>query len=74
LSALGGYVCARVARRSEYKLGAILGVISTLAGLSMAIWYYPLKMNVTLAVVTFLMVMLGARLGYLRNRSAMRRQ
>jgi hypothetical protein len=69
-SALGGYVCARIAGRSEYKLGAILGVISTLVGLSMAIGYYPQRINVTLAVVTFLAVMLGARIGYIRNRSA----
>src|SRR3954468_21093624 len=30
-SVLGGYVCARVARRSELKLGAILAALSALS-------------------------------------------
>src|SRR5215510_393560 len=31
-SVLGGYVCARIARRSEMKLGAILAALSAISG------------------------------------------
>src|SRR3954453_17348364 len=35
-SVLGGYVCARIARRAELKLGAILAALSAISGLGSA--------------------------------------
>jgi hypothetical protein len=63
LSILGGFVCARIARRRDYKLGAILGAISAVLGLAMAYGQYSLIENLGLTALTFASVMLGTRLG-----------
>jgi hypothetical protein len=34
-SVLGGYVCARIAKHSEYKLGLVLAACSVVAGLAL---------------------------------------
>ncbi len=69
-SALGGYVCARVAKRSEFRLGAMLAALSisfaTLVGGS----DYSVLWNIVLSVVTFLAVMFGVRMGVARNAAA----
>ncbi len=69
-SALGGYVCARVAKRSEFRLGAILAVLS----ISFDVWVsgdgYSVLWNIAMAVVTFLAVMFGVRMGAARNAAA----
>ena len=67
-SVLGGYVCARIAKRSEYKLAAVLAGISVLLGLVFTFAQYSVLMNVVLAVAGAAAVMLGARLGCARNR------
>jgi hypothetical protein len=69
-SVLGGYVCARIAKRSEYGLGCIVGAISALFGLLFALGHYPLFVNLGLGLATFASVLLGARLGYARNHAA----
>lgn len=67
-SVLGGYVCARIAKRSEYKLAAVLAVISVLLGLGFTFAQYSVLMNLVLAIAGVAAVMLGARLGYARNK------
>jgi hypothetical protein len=66
-SALGGYVCARIARQSEHRLGAILAGLSVLIGLLFTFDQYSLLMNAGLAIAGAAAVMLGIRWGYTRN-------
>ena len=68
-SVLGGYVCARIAKHSEYRLGAITGAIAAMIGMLLGASSYPLAADIGLAGLTFLSVMLGARLGYGKNRT-----
>ena len=69
-SVLGGYVCARVARQSEYTLGAILAAISV--GLGLLIGggssERDVGMSIVLNAATVACVILGAWLGKKRNR------
>jgi hypothetical protein len=68
-SGLGGYVCARVARRSELKLGAILAALSAILGLALAgdeQQQLGTLLSFTLAGIGA--VLAGARLGLSRNR------
>lgn len=67
-SALGGYVCARIARHSEYRLGGILAVVSALIGLVLTFEDYSFKMNLVMAAGGAVAVMLGTRWGMARNR------
>lgn len=69
-SALGGYVCARIARRSELKLGAILAAIS--AGIGLAIGGDPgrLGMLISLTILGIAAVLAGANMGRAKNRRA----
>ena len=67
LSVLGGYVCARVARHSEYRLGLIVAVISMLFAVWMGQENYSLAMNAVLAIATLASVMLGVKLGVSKN-------
>lgn len=67
-SALGGYVCARIAKRAELKLGAILAAIS--AGIGLAIGGDPgrLGMLISLTLLGIAAVIAGARIGRAKNR------
>jgi hypothetical protein len=68
-SVLGGYVCARVARQSEYTLGAILAAISV--GLGLLIGgesERDVGMSIVLNAATGACVILGAWLGKKKNR------
>jgi hypothetical protein len=67
-SALGGYVCARVARRSEMKLGAVLAFLSALIGVALAGEQYQLGTLASLTIASIGAVMIGARLGSAKNR------
>jgi len=67
LSVLGGYVCARIAKRLELLLGLTLSAISVLVGLLISGSYYSGGMNLLLSVVTVICVMLGAWLGKRKN-------
>jgi hypothetical protein len=69
-SVLGGYVCARTAKRSEYTLGAILAVVSSAFGLWAALDEYSLGTILSLTLAGIGAVLFGARLGYLKNRGA----
>lgn len=68
-SVLGGYLCARIARHSEYKFGHIVSGISVLIGLLVGTEAYSLFMNVALAFATWASVMAGVQLGVSRNRA-----
>lgn len=67
-SVLGGYVCARIARRNEMKLGAILAGLSALVGVLFSGEAYPLGTLLSLTLAGIGAVMIGARLGYAKNR------
>jgi hypothetical protein len=67
-SVLGGYVCARIARRNEMKLGAILAGLSALVGVLFSGEAYQLGTLLSLTLAGIGAVMIGARLGYAKNR------
>lgn len=66
-SVLGGYACARIAKQSAYRLGAILAAISVLIGLLLTFSQYSLMMSAGFAIAGAAAVMLGVRWGYARN-------
>jgi len=68
-SVLGGYVCARIARRSEMTLGAILAVLSALSGLFLAGDALQLGTLLSMTLTGFGAVLVGARLGLAKNRA-----
>src|SRR6476620_7926605 len=67
-SVLGGFVCARIARRSELKLGAILATLSAVSGLALAGDEQQLGTLLSLTLLGFGAVLVGARLGLAKNR------
>jgi hypothetical protein len=67
-SVLGGFVCARIARRNEIKLGAILALLSALLGYLLAAGYYELGTFLSLTLASIGAVIFGAHLGYRKNR------
>jgi hypothetical protein len=67
-SVLGGYVCARIARRDEMRLGAILAGLSALIGVLFSGEAYQLGTLISLTLAGIGAVMIGARLGYTKNR------
>lgn len=67
-SVLGGYVCARVAKYNELRLGIIVAVGSALFGFLLGSREHGLAMEVLLWVATFGSVMLGAWMGLRVNR------
>jgi hypothetical protein len=67
-SVLGGYVCARIARQSEYTLGVILGALNVAIGLLIGDGGHDVGMSITLNAATVASVILGAWLGKKRNR------
>ncbi len=69
-SVLGGYVCARVARRSEFALGAVLGALSIGFGIWAGAGRHSVWFEAVLSLLTFLAVMFGVRLGAARNERA----
>jgi hypothetical protein len=68
-SVLGGYVCARVAGRSELKLGAVLAGLSAVAGGLIAFDEVRLGTFLALTLLGIGAVLAGARWGAARNRS-----
>jgi hypothetical protein len=72
-SVLGGYVCARVARQSEYSLGVILAAITVVLGLVLfGGGGREAGMAIVLNAVTVAAIIAGAALGKKRNRAARR--
>jgi hypothetical protein len=67
-SFLGGYVCARVAKRSEYKVAGIVAFISGMIGFSIGLQQESLYLDALLSLLGVLCVMLGANRGVARNK------
>jgi hypothetical protein len=66
-SILGGYVCARVAKRSEYRLGLILASLTTLLHILMRASLYSFVLSAILGAAGFALVVIGVRLGRVKN-------
>jgi hypothetical protein len=65
-SFLGGYVCARVVRRSELKWAAVTGAISLLFGVLMSLQALD-SFNAFMLALGFAIVVLGGYVGAWRN-------
>ena len=61
MSFLGGYVCARVAGRDEYRSAGIVAAIALIASFLFGMSVYPVEWNVLLAALSAAAVMGGAR-------------
>jgi hypothetical protein len=62
-SVLGGYWCARMARRTPYRLGGILAALSALSGLALSWGVYPPEQITLLSVTSVACVLLGSKFG-----------
>lgn len=67
LSIAGGYLCARIARHSEYRLAAIVAACGAVVSFALGAGYYSAPLHVALQAVSIASVMLGAWLGIRRN-------
>ena len=63
-SVLGGYVCERIARQGNYKVGATLGLLSAAIGLVMGADASSSAMLALLIFLTIGSVLLGTRLAF----------
>jgi hypothetical protein len=68
ISAVAGYVCARIVKYSEYKYTSILAVISSLFGFLIGSTANSLFKNVIILLFTYGSVMLGALI-YLKDKN-----
>ena len=66
-SVLGGYVCARIVRRGEYKYGAIQAALSALLGALAGFNPEDFGLFLSLEITSTALVMLGVHLGAKRN-------
>ena len=67
-SLIGGYVCAHFARE-HWKLAVlILAALISIFGVLMAIGYYPIGRNLVLGFLTFIVILLGGWLNYIRRK------
>ncbi|MGQ0545459.1 MAG: hypothetical protein ACT4P3_09030 [Betaproteobacteria bacterium] len=69
-SVLGGYVCARTARRDEMRLAAVVAAVVALAGYALDDGTQQLGTFLALTLLSIGAVFAGARWGAARNRSA----
>ena len=67
-SVLGGYVCERVARRQNYRVGLVLGCVS--AGLAVLVGWSstPPLQHVFFSLLTVVCVLVGTRFGHDNRR------
>jgi hypothetical protein len=70
MSVAGGYVCARIARRDEYRPGLVMAAISAVLGLAMASPADPDTMTSLLTLTTVACNLLGVKYGAEYNRRA----
>ena len=71
LSVLGGFVCARVARRDEYRPGLVMAAASAAFSLMIVVTEHGLgDMDVLLIVTAIACNLLGVKFGADRNRRA----
>ena len=71
-SVLGGYVCARVAKHAEYRLGAILAGVNVVLGLLLGGEAAANAYGLISSVITIAAVMIGTHIGAQQNRRAVR--
>ena len=69
LSFLGGMVCTRAARRSDYSLGLVLASLSASIGLLLSFSQHSVAMNLLLTTLTFTSVMLGTKSGQVKREA-----
>jgi hypothetical protein len=67
LSFVGGFACARIAGRDEYRLGSILAFLTAGFGLAMGWESYEPMQNVLLTLSTAACVLLGTKYGRAAN-------
>lgn len=67
-SILGGYVCARISQRTDYRLGFVTGAISIAFGLLMAWDAAEALYHVLMAAVTLVCVLAGVKIGMPREK------
>jgi hypothetical protein len=67
-SVLGGYVCARIAKHSEYRLGAILSAVTVSLGFVLMAGGEPEPLAAMYALLTVAAVMVGSHIGAKANR------
>ena len=67
-SVLGGFVCARIAKHSEYRLGLAMSAISLVLGALIANETTPAAIMAIYLMATVASIMAGIHLGVLKNR------
>jgi Ca2+/Na+ antiporter len=67
-SVAGGYVCARVARRDEYRIGGVMAALSAFFSLLMGSGGTPGDLMFLLTLCTIACVLLGVKYGREANR------
>ena len=67
LSFLGGFACARIARRPDYRLGFVLAAISSLSGLALSWEMHSATQNALFTLCTVACVLLGTKFGRVAN-------
>lgn len=68
MSVAGGYVCARVVLRDEYRVGGAMAAVSALLGLALSSADDPAGLTVLLILCTAACNMLGVKYGSEQNR------
>jgi len=66
-SFLGGYVCARIAKRSELRLGAVMAVLNTVLGLLLSGDQTSAPKLIVLVLLSIAAVMVGSWKGRVKN-------
>ena len=66
-SFLGGYVCARIAKRSELRMGAVMAVLNTVLGLLLSGDQTSAPKLIVLVLLSIAAVMIGSWKGRVKN-------
>jgi hypothetical protein len=69
-SVLGGYVCARLSKHSEYRFGLILASLTMLFDSLMSTRQYSIVLSLALGVAAFASVLAGVKLGRAKGEKA----
>jgi hypothetical protein len=72
-SVLGGYVCARIARRNEYRLAGVQALVTTFVGYSLGGGTLELGYEAALTILSIAAVFAGAARGRRYNELRQRR-
>ena len=62
LAALAGFVCTRLARRSDYRLGLVVATVPALVQVASIVVFDVSEFNVVALAASFAFVLVGARL------------